>query len=610
MKKRLLALLCSLIAAVCLLSPFVVSAEEPEEPEISCPTAAVYNLESKKLLFEKNYTGRLSPAAFTKLMTAMLALEYRETAGNVSVTVTEEMLSSFSGGTSMKLKVGETLPLDSLLEGLIVYGANDAALVLASVSGGNISSFVDAMNARAEELGMENTHYTNPTGVHSSAMYTTPEDTVLLCESIYRVNRFMLLSEKPNTVIPATNLTGERSYTNRNALVPFSYVTDYYMEGVRGMVSGYTQEAGWCVATVRQKKNATYLVIVSGGEDRSEKQNQTDISSYRDAKTLLEWAEESFAFQSVLTKGKIVCEKKVRLGAGVDHVILATGDEVNALLPVTFDPETDIRLETNVSKDTFTAPVIEGSSYGTMDVYYKDELLASVPLVAASGVGLSRWLVTWDAITGFFSHGPAHVALILVILAGVSYVGVLVGTVWVHHARETRAKRRAVKEMNQEENRRLRLVRQEEKKASRARLRRVTRALHEGFLVLSGETEDGSAGQSTPRRAVARVPEKYRKHPTPPRAPRAARPAAKRAPTPAKGQKRPVVRSTPQVLHRPAGIGQGGKKPPLKGEKVTLSVKRPAPNKDRKKAPTPPRPPQQRPPQRQKPQGNPRKPKG
>jgi D-alanyl-D-alanine carboxypeptidase (penicillin-binding protein 5/6) len=89
----------------------------------------------------------------------------------------------------------------------VVQNANDAALVLASVAGGSIATFVEQMNERAKELGMEHTYYANPTGVDAAVMYTSLQDTLILCKALYRVNAFMLLSETPKITIPATNLT-------------------------------------------------------------------------------------------------------------------------------------------------------------------------------------------------------------------------------------------------------------------------------------------------------------------------------------------------------------------------------------------------------------------
>ena len=421
----------------------------------------------------------------------------------------------------MKLKVGEILPFDSLLAGLVVQNANDAALVLASAVGGNISSFVESMNERAKALGMENSYYSNPTGVDSATMYTTLSDVLTLCRAVYRVNDFMLLSENPKVTIPATNLTEERVYTNKNALVPYSYVTDYYMKDVRGMVAGYTPRAGYCVATVREKNGCKNLVILSGGTDRSEKGNGTDISSYREAKSLLEWAEETFTIREVIPKGLIACEKKVRLASGVDHMILVSGESLERLLPVDADLTSVVRTEIRTDKDHFRAPIIEGKSYGEMVVYYEEEEIGTIPLVARNNIGLSRWLVAWDAIVGFFSTGPAKVFLILVILGAVGYVLYLFLAVWVQYKKRNRDRRRAIAELMEMENQRMKQVRREERRANQARMRRVRGALRAGFQVLQGDTElmEERPVRKAPTKAVARVPEKYRTRPTqtPPR---------------------------------------------------------------------------------------------
>ncbi|MBQ3075517.1 MAG: D-alanyl-D-alanine carboxypeptidase, partial [Clostridia bacterium] len=415
MKKRFTGILSGLLAAVFILSLFSVSAISFEgAPEVSSTAAVLYNLEAEEIVYSKNMDGRLDPAAFTKLMTALLAFEYRAQNGNINVTVTAEMLSA-AGGTSMRLKEGEILPFDSLLAGLVVQNANDAALVLASTVGGNIMSFVDLMNERAKQMGMENTYFSNPTGVDSASMYTTMQDVLTLCKAVYRINDFMLLSENPKISIPATNLSIQRSYTNKNALIPYSYVTDYYMENVRGMIAGYTPRAGYCVATVREIKGSKSLVIISGGVDRSERKNGTDISSYREAKALLEWSEANFGMRRAMEQGRVVCERKVRLASGVDHMILVTGAELEKLLPLDADLSKEITTVVRTDREVFTAPIIEGTAYGELDVLYQGEVIGTVPLVAKSNLRLSRWLVAWDAVVSFFSHGPAKVVLILAI---------------------------------------------------------------------------------------------------------------------------------------------------------------------------------------------------
>lgn len=587
-KTRLVKFLCSLFAAVMILSLFSAHAAPlyPVEPVIDSSSGIVFNLEKETVLFAKNQEHRIKPASFTKLMTALLAMEYRQSVGNQSVTVTEEMLSS-AGGTSIKLKVGEIISLDDLLQGLVIVGANDAALVLASVSGGNIASFVEKMNERARALGMENTNYSNPTGVDSATMYTTLSDTLLLCRALYRINDFMVLARRDQTHIAPTNLTSsERIYTNRNALVPFSYVTDYYMEDVAGLSAGSTSGAGHCVAALRRKGGCTNFVLLSGGKDRSEKQNGTDISSYRDAKVLLEWAEENFSVRELLAKGEVICERPLRLASGVDHFILIAGESYSALLPKDADLSTRLTTEVVTLEEVFTAPIIEGDAYGTIELFFDGKSVGKIPLVARTNISRSGWLVMWDAVSGFFSQGPARVVLILIAVIAVLYVVTLIVTVWLQYARAGRARRAALEEIEAQEDKRLREVRLAERKANRARLRRAGTFLRAGYKVLSGEaelveTDSSKPKKKAPSRAVAKLPESYRRGPSgkgqgsakvPRRAPAAPRPSTpKQPPVPPRpnGAKRPTVAGKLPPNRRPSATRKGKPTAPARSQKKT-----------------------------------------
>jgi len=514
MKKRHVSLVACLLAVLLSVPFFSMSSHALEEPpQVVSSSALVYNLETDSYLLEKNTEGRLNPAAFTKLMTALLAYEYRDVHGNVSVTVTEAMLNSV-GGTTMNLKVGEQIDLDSLLMGLVIQNANDAALVIASAVAGSVPSFVEKMNVKAGELGMKSTYYSNPTGVDSAVMYTTLKDTLILCKALYRVNDFIVLSEKPKVEIPATNKTGKRQYTNKNALVPFSYVTDYYMPNVRGMIAGYTGGAGYCVATLRQTETTTFLVLISGGKDYSAERNGTDISSYRDAKKLMEWAEKEWALRAVVKKGQVICERAVRLGADVDHMILVAKEEWIGLFPKDVDFASEIELRIVEDRPSYLAPIVGGEEYGKIELVYQGDVIGTVSLVAQTNVRLSHWLVFWDAVVGFFSQGTAKWVLILLIFAMVLYVLILILTVWLQYVRKNRARAMAIAELNEQENLRLKNVRMEEKKASRLRLIRVRNALHEGFRVLSGDSQESSSDENqssdVPQKAVAKIPEKYK----------------------------------------------------------------------------------------------------
>ncbi|MBP5289123.1 MAG: D-alanyl-D-alanine carboxypeptidase [Clostridia bacterium] len=545
-----------------------VEANAVSHPEVNCTYALCYDLNFEKTLLDKGADAVIAPASFTKLMTALLGFEYRRDAGNVPVTVTEEMISDASG-IGLRLKAGEELDLDSLLKGLVVYNANDAALVVAGAVGGSISAFVERMNARAEELGMENTYYSNPTGVDSAVMHTTLRDTLILCRTLYRINDYMTLSSEERGSIPATNLSEERVFTNRNALIPYSYVTDYMVNGARGFVAGGTVMAGYVCATSRESGEANTFVLLAGGSDLSENQNGSQLSTYRDAARLLDWARNEYAVVKVVEKETVVCERKVRLSGGLDHTVLLTGSDLKALLPKSVNVKEDIRTEIRTDGDSLDAPILKGNKYGEADLYWGEEKLGTVDLVAQANVSISRFLQVADNVIRFFSAGPARVFLIIVISSAALYLVVLIGTVYVQYLRNTKERRQVIREMEERENRRLREVRRTERERAQRTLRRARSAVREGYRVFSGQSDVLGSGK-----AVARVPEKYRRIATeaPPRPGKTTdRLSSRRRPpsrpaSPGKGRQ-PIQtnrRQQPTERYRATPVGRRPEKAPKK----------------------------------------------
>ena len=484
------------------------------EPAVESGVALCYNLDYDTFLYEKGADLSVSPAAFVKLMTCLLAYEYRAGAGNVSVTVTGTMLSN-AGGTTMRLKEGEVIAFDDLLKGLVINNANDAAYAIANTVSENTTRFVEKMNARAKELGMKNTYYSNPTGTDAAGQTTTLRDMLLLCKALYRENDFMVLSSTSKVSVPPTNMTDERSYTNKNGLIPYSYVVDYYLEDTRGMIAGYTANAGYCVAATRTHGGRTNFVLVSGGTDASSSQNGGKVSSYYDAKRLFDYAEKEFAPVELISKGACVCEKKVTLASDTDHVLLVSDGALPVLLPKDYD-RSKIRSEVSTDAESYAAPVAKGAVLGTARYFYGDNEIGNVNLVAQTGVSRSVLLAFWSGVTRFFSKGPAKAALIAVIGAIVLYFAWQIVAVLRQNAHHNRDLREAIRQIEEEENERMRAVRLKEKAARRERRLRHRGFLKESFRAFSGDIEfrepptKKKPQNAPPRRGVAKVPEKYR----------------------------------------------------------------------------------------------------
>jgi D-alanyl-D-alanine carboxypeptidase (penicillin-binding protein 5/6) len=396
-----------------------------DDPGVSrCRAALVYNIDNEKLLFSTGGGVPLAPASTVKLMTAVIALDYY-TEGDAldrQITITSEMLKNVTGN-NIGLRTGEIVTARQLITALIVGGSNDAAYALAIDSYGSVENFVDAMNQRAEKLGMTGTYYTNPTGIDSEAMRTTLEDTLTVALEAYRHNTFMELAGISRYAMEPTNRTGTRYIHNRNYMISTAVTTDYYDKSVTGMSSGMTVAGGWCLVATSRKDGVTQLVIVMGG-DREENADGTSgpIYSYVNARLLFDWAFEGYDYIRVLENTRMICEIPVTLGRGVDHVTLLPEQSLDLYLPTDIDVERDIVLSWALDKPSLVAPVKEGEVAGLLTLYYKDEIIGRVNLVVKNNVELYRILEILYKLRSVVESDYFRYAIVAAAVIGVLYV--------------------------------------------------------------------------------------------------------------------------------------------------------------------------------------------
>ncbi len=379
-----------------LLSLFVC-AEEPLEFTVDAEYAAVYNIETKSMLFEKGANTIIYPASLAKIMTGILACDYyEEQGGDFDVVVSETALRGVQGN-KIGLKAGERVSFYDLMCATLVGSGNDAAYVIAETVGGSVEGFVDLMNKKAGELGAVNTVYANPGGYHSPYMYTTLYDQALICAHASENERLLKITSLVSYEMPETNLSKKRTFTNQNLLFDQNHWLRHYTPNTAGLNVGMTEQAGWCLATVYDDDGLTNIVLVSGGSVKS-----FDYVYLSDAKALIEHTANSHAYTTVLNKGEAFHEAYVAIGRDRDSVILETEGEIVALLPTDINVETDITFEYKLLDDRFEAPVKVGDVFGIASAYYKGELVGKVNLVANTSVKRSLPLFLLDRISSFF----------------------------------------------------------------------------------------------------------------------------------------------------------------------------------------------------------------
>ena len=363
-------------------------------PEIEGYSAYVMNLDSGMVVYEKNSRDVVFPASTVKLMTAIVAYENIE---NLDVVI--EASSSAvraAQGSNMNIKAGEKLTAEQLLYGLLVKGANDAALVLAEYVSGSEEEFCSLMNSKALELGCKDTHFDNVTGFHSETTVTTARDVGIIAQYFYYIPVLFEMSNTTRFVVePQDETQNKRTLINRNMLLSKVISQDYYYSRAKGMSQGSTPEGGECIVScVTSGDNLTYLCVVLNSK-------QLDDVNYacKDIISLFDFCLNNFSMQAVASKKDLMCEIPVRVAVDVDHLALFTDSDVEMLLPNNMEYNKDITLEKRLFEEYATAPVNKGQVFGEVVVKYKsDAAIGRAKLVSNVTVDRSNVLYFFSRI--------------------------------------------------------------------------------------------------------------------------------------------------------------------------------------------------------------------
>ena len=349
-------LLCFLLAA----PAAALDAQDPAAPEVAAPSAVLIERETGTVLYAKDETERRPPASVTKVMTLLLiaeAVDSGELALDDMVTASERAASM--GGSQIWLEVGEQLPVSDMIKCVAVVSANDCAVALAEHLCGSEAAFVERMNRRAEELGLENTQFTNCTGLFDdTAHYTCALDIAVM-------SRELLGHEwiKDYTTIWMDSVRdGASELTNTNKLVR-------YYEGCTGLKTGYTSTAMYCLSASAERDGTEYIAVIMHAESIE--------SRNKDASALLDYGFANFRL-CPLTSGEELPDVAVELGT--EAYVTPVYDGGGAVLLRTKDAQ---GLSWSLDlPESVAAPVRAGGRLGTLTLSNSSGPVAEVPILA------------------------------------------------------------------------------------------------------------------------------------------------------------------------------------------------------------------------------------
>lgn len=339
--------------------------------EVEAKSALLMDVATGTILYEQNSHEALAPASVTKVMTMLLIMEAIDS-GKIgwSDTVTASEEAAAKGGSQVFLKVGETMTVEDMVKSIAVSSANDCACAMAEHLAGSESAFVEMMNSRAKELGMNDTHFVNCTGLddgEDAAEHKTSAHDIALMSRELLYNHPDIT--KFTTIWMDTIRGGEFGLSNTNKMVRF-------YNGCTGLKTGFTSGAGYCLSASAEREGLQLIAVVMGCE--------TSQKRFAACKGMLDYGFANFALVQ-----PEVPEAAVPVKLGVVDSVSAVPAQSGEML---IDKGQKNLVTTEVQLDPeVTAPVSQGQRLGTMTVKAGEQILAEIPMVAETGVEKLSW---------------------------------------------------------------------------------------------------------------------------------------------------------------------------------------------------------------------------
>ena len=369
MMKKLRRGACLLMALLCALALWPVRAAAVELP-ITSRAALLMEKSTGQILYARNEHEQLEPASVTKVMTLLLTMEAIDS-GTIHYddVVTVSADAAGMGGSQVFLAEGEQITVEELLKAVCVASGNDAAVALAEKVAGVHELFVEQMNRRAAELGMEDTHFVNCTGLTAEGHVTSAHDIALMSRELILhhpdIRRF-------TTIWMDTIRNGAFQLANTNKLIRF-------YDGATGLKTGYTASAGYCISATAERDGMELIAVIMKAPDKD--------TRTKDAKALLNYGFSTYALVSAMPQEPLT---PVSVTMGTADAVQPIAETENASVLVERSKAGGLT-QTVTLEPQVTAPVAAGQRLGELSVLDGDTVLVTVPLVAQEAVARRSW---------------------------------------------------------------------------------------------------------------------------------------------------------------------------------------------------------------------------
>jgi len=352
--KKLIALLCAVL----------VLGTSARAVEVEAPSAVLMEKETGTLLYTKDEHARLEPASVTKVMTILLTMEAIDSGAlTYDTVITASAHACSMGGSQIWLKENEQMTVEEMLKAVCVVSANDCAVALGEAISGSEEAFVEKMNQRAKELGMQDTTFKNATGLPAEGHLTSAHDIALM-------SRELILNHPEirqyTTIWMDTLRDGTSQLVNTNKLIRF-------YEGSTGLKTGSTDNALYCLSATAERDGMELISVIMKGA--------TSNQRFEDAKTLLNYGFSTYALKTITPEAPL---PPIPVELGIQATVQPVLGEGSTLL---LEKALATELTQTVSlPESVAAPVEKGTQLGTLVVFAGETPVAELPLLAGESV--------------------------------------------------------------------------------------------------------------------------------------------------------------------------------------------------------------------------------
>ncbi|MBF8982150.1 D-alanyl-D-alanine carboxypeptidase [Lutibacter sp. B2] len=382
--KKIITILLSILIITSNSLPLTVYATT-SPPSITAPSGILMDADTGAILYEKNIHEQMYPASTTKIMTAILTLEY----GNLNDVVTIDNKTPFTDGSRIYLMEGEQLTVEQLLYSLLIESANDSAVALAKYVSGSVDEFTKLMNKRAKELGALHTNFENPNGLPNENHVTTAYDLAMIGKHAMTITKLREIVKTVRYEIPPTNKqTITRYFKNHNRFVSGTSSRDKMdyngktinikYDIIDGIKTGYTNIARQCLVTSAMKDGHRLISVVLKTEGKN---------VYSDSRTLIDYGFENFKFIKLVDANKKIKTVEIQEGT-LPTIDLVTKNELykavskeNANLPL----EKTVEINKEIK-----APIKKGDVLGKILYKVSSTNFGEIELIASQSVPIKE----------------------------------------------------------------------------------------------------------------------------------------------------------------------------------------------------------------------------